>query len=99
MDYNRKILIETANELKEAVDKAEQIIAEAKQRANERAGIIGYSGGFHIYDEDLFLEISKNEGNIIIRRPFSENYKYIYSIDVENLAFFHISNKELAFEV
>lgn len=95
MDYNREILIETAEELKEAVEKAERVIEEAKQKANEKAGIIGYSGAFQIYDEDLFLNICVAENKVPKRKLFIESFKYIYSIEVEGHSFIHISNKEL----
>lgn len=95
MEYNREVLIETALELKEATDKAEKIIDEAKQRANEKAGIVGYTGVFQIYDEDLFLNICVTENKVPNRKKFTKDFKYMYSFELEGLKFIYISNDEL----
>ena len=91
MQYEK--LLEAAYELEETTLRLEEELAQAKAKADEKAGIIGYSSlsnGFHV-TEEKFLEIANSDAFTIIERD-SDCYKYEYQYFIKGRMFFCLSN-------
>ena len=92
MQYEK--LLEVAYELEETILRLEEELSQAKLKAGEEAGILGYSthsNGFQV-TEKKFLEITNGDAFTIIERD-SDCYKYEYQYFIKGRMFFCISNK------
>ena len=91
MQYEK--ILEVAYELEETTLRLEEELAQAKLKANEEAGILGYSSysnGFHV-TEEKFLEITNGDA-FTIKEIDNDYYKYEYQYYVKGRLFFCISN-------
>ena len=48
---------------------------------------------YQIYEEKLFLELAKDK--LITKKKHSSEYKWKYTVEVDGLTFFTITNEEL----
>lgn len=92
-------LLEVAYELEETTLRLEEELSQAELKADEEAGILGYSSydnGFQVTEEN-FLEITNGDVFTIKERD-SDCYKYEYQYFIKGRMFFCLSNKFWGFD-